>query len=182
MACISLPTAAAIAAVGSAVVGGVGAYESGQATKASDKFNAAIASENSTIAKTNAGWASAAGEEKAAMSEQKTRATVGAIKSNEAASGVDVNKGSPVDVRSSASELGELDAITIRSNAAREAYGYQVKSASEKAQSDLDIAGGENAATAGDINAVSTVLGGAGSAGSNYARYLQSNSGMNAGQ
>lgn len=55
---------------------------------------------------------------------------MGAIKAAEAAGNVDVNSGSAVDVQSSAAALGELNAITIRGNAAKEAYGYETQSTS----------------------------------------------------
>ncbi len=59
----------------------------------------------------------------------KTRGQVGAIEASQAASNITVGSGSAVDVRSSAAEMGELDALTIRSNAEKQAYGYQTQAA-----------------------------------------------------
>lgn len=168
-----------IASIGSSLIGGVGSLISGNAKSESAKYNAAVAANNATIASQNATRAAQAGEAQAAMSQQKTRATVGAIKASQAASGIDVNQGSAVDVRSSAAELGELDAITIRSNAARTAYGYQTQSASDTAQSNLDKFTAENDETASEIGAGTTVLGGLGSASLNYGKFLN-NGGMSA--
>lgn len=151
-----------------------GAYEQGQAGKVSEKYNAAVSQQNANVAKQNEAIAGQAGEEQAAMVQQRTRATVGAIRANQAASGIDVNSGSDVDVRSSASELGELDALTVRSNATREAYGYGVQAENFEAQGTLDQFEGENDLKAGEIGAGSTFLSGLGSAANNYARYQMS--------
>lgn len=169
-------TAASIgtyASLASSVIGGIGAIQQGRASSASAKYNSAIASNNATIATQNAQFAGEAGEAQAAMSEKKTRAEVGSIQNNQAASGINVNSGSAVDVRSSAAENGELDAITIRSNAARQAYGYQAQSTSENAQATLDKSQAGYDSTAGDISGATTFLGGAGNAGLNYEKYLQ---------
>ncbi len=60
-----------------------------------------------------------------------------------------------------------LDAMTIRSNAARAAYGYQVESVSKAAESQLLKKQAKNDKIAGVIGAGSTVLGG-------YAKGVQS--------
>lgn len=156
----------------SAVVSTVGALSSAAATARSAKYNAGLAAENAQIANQNATMAGAAGEQQAALAEQKTRATVGAIKAGQAGSGVDVNTGSAVDVQSSAAALGETDAINIRANAARQAYGYQTQATGYTAQQQLDKATADNAGVAGDITAGATLLGGFGQAGSKYSKYL----------
>jgi hypothetical protein len=164
----------------STIAGASGAYNSGRAQQGAANYNAAIASQNAQIARENATHAGQAGEQTAAMSEMKTRAAVGSIKANQAAAGVDVNSGSAVDVRSSAAELGELDAINIRSKAAQDAYGYENQAKSFDETGELDKFTGENAETAGTIGAASTFLGGAGSAATNFARWQLQSSPMSA--
>lgn len=170
----------AVGAVG-AGVSAIGAINAAHAQSEAADYNAKIAAQNQQLANQNATQAGLAGEQQAAMSEQKTRAEVGAIKAASAAGGVDVNSGSAVDVRSSAAELGELNAITIRSNAAKQAYGYETQATGSGNQATLDTLQGSNATTAGEIGAGSTLLGGLGSAGANYAKFLNTNSPMNAG-
>lgn len=174
---ISVPTAlmiaGTVASAGAAAVGTMGAIKAGEAQKEAADYNANVAKTNAAIANQNAVHATQAGEEQAAMREQRTRATIGAIKANQAAGNIDVNSGSAVDVRSSAAALGELDAINIRANAARQAYGYQTQGASFTAQGQQDITAGENAETAGEIGAASTFLGGTGNAAENWARFQQ---------
>lgn len=157
----------------SAITGALGAFEQGQSTASADKYNGQIALANSQIATRNAVQASEAGEIQAANSEMRTRANAGAIKTNQAASGVDVNKGSAVDVQQSEDQLGKLDALTIRSNAAKQAYGYETQSFSDTAQSELDKSAATNAATAGDIGAGSTLLGQGSNAGTKFQEYQQ---------
>lgn len=173
---ITLPlvaySALGLMAVGGAV-GTYGAIQAGDAAKGSANYNAKVAQRNSAVSQENATIASQSGEAQAGIQGQKTKATVGAITANQGASGVDIGSGSATDVRSSARELGELDALTIRSNAAREAYGYQVQGKNQEAQGTLDIFEGKAAKAASYVNAGSTFLGAAGQATSEYGKYLQ---------
>lgn len=159
------------ATLASGAVGAYGAIQSSDAQSKAAKFNAEVAGVNQQIANQNAEFAGAAGEQQAAQQEMKTRAEVGSIKANQAAGGVDVNSGSAVDVRSSAAALGELNAITIRSQAARTAYGYQNQAESYGAQQGLETSQAAAAQTAGAINAGTTALGSLGSASSNWANF-----------
>lgn len=182
---ISVGTATAIGAA-APVIGALGtglsvlgSIKQGQAAKSSAKYNSQIQQQNAKIAQQKAQMAGEEGAAKAAAEGLKTRAQVGAIKAAQAANGVDINSKSAVDVRSSAAELGQLNAITIRSNAAKEAYGYQTDSASYKGQAELDKQQGKYAAQAGYIDAGTTLLG-QGSAGKQsglWDSYL-SNTGM----
>lgn len=164
-----------VAAVGMQALGSIA---QGNAAAKSANYNAAIASNNAQIATNNATLAAQQGAANAGIEQQKTRATVGAIKAAQAANGVDVNKGSAVDVRSSAAELGELNAITIRSNAARSAYGYQTQAASDQAQAQLDRQQGKYAKQAGYVKAGTSILGDAAMAGGagNFDSWLNSTS------
>lgn len=171
-----MPTTAAVAAVAGAATAAYGAYSSGQASSAAAKYNSQTAANNAAIATQNARFAAEEGEVNVANEQQKTRAELGGILANQGASGVDVNSGSAVDVRSSAAETGELNAINIRANAARQAYGYETQAASDMGQSALDKSQAGNDTTAGYIGAGSTLLTGAGQAGSTYQNYQMNNS------
>lgn len=153
------------------VIGAAGAIKTSQAQASASKYNASIAAENSAQALSNANIASASGSEQAGISSEKTRQTVGALTANEGASGIDVNSGSNLDVRSSQADVGRLDALTLRSNAAREAYGYQTQANNFSAESQLERTEASGDLTAGAINAGSTLLGSAGTAATNFARF-----------
>jgi hypothetical protein len=172
--------AAAVGAAAAVIGGGVGAYgaiESSQASSEAANYQAQVSANNAKIASQNAEYATAAGEAQVTQSQLKTADVVGAIKTNEAASGLDVNSGSNVDVQSSAKELGELDALTIRNAAARQAYGYQTQSMSDVASGQLQQAQASQDITAGMFGAGSSILGGVSSAANQYGRYLQLNGG-----
>ena len=162
---------AAASALGG-VVQAFGSIQQGQAQSQAAAYNAQVAQQNAQIQQQNATWAAQSGEEQAAAQEQRTRAQVGAIKAAEAADNIDVNSGSAVDVRSSAAELGELSALNIRSNAAKQAYGYETQSWNAQAQANLDQANAAYAQQAGEIGAASDLLGGASDASTSWANYL----------
>lgn len=161
-------------AAGSAVLGAISSIKQGNAEAAAANYNAQVSANNAAIANKNAEYAGAEGEAAVQQQQLKTRAEVGAIKANQAAAGVDVNQGSPVDVRSSAAELGELNAITVRSNAARQAYGYQTEAASDLGQAALDKSQASNDKSAGYINAGTTLLGGASKVNDSYNSFIGS--------
>lgn len=168
-------TIALVASLAGAAVSGVGAIQQGKAAANAANYNAALAANNAKIALNNANTANLAGEQQAAVQEQKTRAQVSSEKTAQAAGGIDVNSGSAVDVRSSAAANGELNALTIRSNAAREAYGYQTQSASQTAQGELDKSQAKNDITSSYITAGGDLLSAAGNAGMQYANWSKTN-------
>jgi hypothetical protein len=162
------------AAIGAAATGlsgavkAVGALQQGEAESQAASYNAQVQRQNAQIEQQNANWAGQAGEVQAAAQEQKTRSQVGAIKAAEAANNLDVNSGSAVDVRSSAAQLGELSALNIRSNAAKQAYGYETQSWNAQAQANLDQADAAYARQAGEIGAAGDLLGGIGGGWTSY--------------
>lgn len=149
--------------------------------------NSKIAANNAQIQQENVNLVSEAGNQQSANEGLKTKATVGGILSAQGANGVDVNSGSAVDVRSSASELGMLNALTVRSNAAQVAYGYEIGTQQQQynsqqylGEASLDTAEAGYAREAGAIGASSaelqgdvSLLGSASSLGGNYLKYRQ---------
>lgn len=171
--------ALALSAVGTAV-SVVGQMQNAAAQQKVANYQAQVAENNALLAKEQAKQTTAAGEAATMQQQMKTRATVGAIRAAQGASGVDVDTGSNVDVRSSAAELGQLDALTIRSNAARQAYGYETGATSQQAQAGLDRAAGAQAGTAGLFGAAGSLLSGASSIASQYTGWkLAAGSGLN---
>lgn len=163
-----MPWGFAAAAIGAAI-SAYGAISSSQAQASASKYQSQVEQNNAIIAEQNASWAAQAGNAQAEQKQLQTRAKLGGIIASEAASGLDVNSGSALDVRSSASELGQLDAINIRSNAARTAYGYNVQSTSDQNQSQLDEFEAKNATSSGYIKAAGSVISSAGDAYGDWA-------------
>lgn len=164
------------AGLASSVIGGLGAFQSGRASAAAATYNSQVSEQNAQLAQQNAKWATEAGEAKVEQQGAKTRAQVGGILAAQAANNVDVTKGSAVDVRSSAASLGELSAINIRSDAARQAYGLESQASSASAQSQLDKMEAGQDEIAGEVGGASSVIGGVGTAASNYGKFLNQNS------
>lgn len=157
---MGFPAIAMSAAVGMQAIGSI---MGGEAASASAKYQAAVARNNAVIAQQNAAYALQAGERAATKKQLETAGTIGREKAIQGAGNLDVNTGSPADVRGSTASLGELDALTIRNNAARQAYGYATQSQSFGSQAALDTAAGSQALTAGYIGAGTSLLSGASS-------------------
>lgn len=152
-----------------------GQLQQGKAESNANLFNAQVAAQNADIATQKQQWAGELGDQAASTSQMKTAAMVGSIKAQQGASGIEVGTGSNANVVTSAREIGMLDAMTIRSNAAREAYGYATEAYSHKAEEALDRYAAKNNIAASKIKATSTLLGTA-AEGSKYADYSKAKS------
>lgn len=158
--------ALSIAAAASAAGAGVGAYsaiQSGEAASASAKYQAQVADNNAIIAGQNAQYAEQQGVVQEQEQRQKTAAFVGAQLAGQAANGLDVNSGTDVSLRQSSSELGEEDALTIRSNTAHNVQAYENQASSSTDQAQLDTFDSTQSQLAGFISATGSIVGGAGS-------------------
>ena len=167
-----------LAAAGTAA-GVAGQMQQASAAKASADYQSQVAAGNAAIATQNAQESAASGEQQAAISEQKTRAEVGSELAAQGASGVDINSPTAMAVRTSQDMTGQLDAQTIRSNAARQAYGYETQSTNFENQSSADTAQGNNAMTAGEVGGAGSLLSGVGNASLNYAGVMNKATGIN---
>lgn len=157
-----------------------GEMQQASAQSAAAKYQSEVAAGNQKIAEQNANYMAASGEAQAALQEQKTRAEVGSIAAAQASSGVDINSQTSSNVRTSKGELGALDAQTIRSNAARQAYGYEVQGAGFQNSASADIAQSNNAITAGGVGAGGSLLNGFGNEAMNYSSAMNKGSGIGA--
>lgn len=165
-----------VISVVSTVMGAVGKIQAGEDAAAADRYNSEVAANNALIDKQRATLAGQEGEVNAATEEQKTKAKIGGILANQGASGVDVNSGSASDVRASEAMVGAQDAINIRANAARTAYGYQTQASNDEAQSELDRAKAGSDQRAGLIGGATTVLSDVANPQGPFASYMSQNS------
>lgn len=167
--------ALAIAGMGLNLLGGMsqaaGARAQGTAQAESYGYQAMIARNNAQMAQRNAQWTSEQGEVGSTVEGMKTGAQVASMKAAQAAGGVDVNTGSAVSVRDAALRLGAINALTIKSNKAREAWGYQVDKTNEEMQATLDERAGKYAKQAGEMGYGSTLLSTAGSVVGQWQKY-----------
>jgi len=129
--------------------------------------DAAIQDFNATVADQQAQDAITRGTEDEQRFRAQVRGLLGSQRAGFAGANVDVDFGSPVDVAADAASLGELDALQIRTNAAREAWGYTVESTDYRNRATIErktgvqlAAAGQQARSAGNLNALTTLVGG----------------------
>lgn len=96
-----------------------------------------MANNNATVAEQNARRAEQVAANNAQAKSMEARARLGKVKATQAASGVDVNTGSALDVQVGTRELGKLDTDTVFSNDLVKAYGYKSDAQSYRSQADL---------------------------------------------
>lgn len=131
-----MPVVAFIPAIIAAVGAGVGVAQTVRAGRASRAAGVAqreasdsvagVYDWNADIADFQAADADARGAYEEARFRASAKGLIGSARAVQAASGIDVNYGSAVDVQADIAELTELDALTIRTNTMREAWGYRV--------------------------------------------------------
>lgn len=170
----SLSSVATAATIGSTAISALGSIQQSRANSAAAGYNAKVAAQNAELQTKNANFAGAKGEQDVAAEGAKNKAALAATLAAQGASGVDVNSESSVNTRQSEAKIGALNALTVRSNAAKEAYGYQVGASSEAAQEKLLKKQASYDTTGGYLNAGATVLGGISSA-SKYTDWLNNN-------
>lgn len=176
----------AAVSIGSSIFGGItgaqGAETTAAANAAADNFKAqeyqyqaGVARANQVIAERNANYAIYAGEEQAQEGGMKLRAEIGQTKAQQGAGGLDVNSGSDAAVRTSEYNIGQENIAITRNNAAKVAYGYDVEAFQASQQAAWDVTGSSFetqaagfAQKAGDINAMSSILGGVSSVASKF--------------
>ena len=147
--------------IAGSLLGAGGAAAQGSANSQMYAYQAGLANLNQQIAAQNQTFATQAGDQQALREGLKQGQRMGAIKAGQAASGFDIRSGSNAQVQASQANLDAIDIATIRSNAAKVAYGYQETGATAGMQSQLYTQAAGNAAQAGGINAAASILGGA---------------------
>jgi hypothetical protein len=109
------------------------AVSSARAQRKQGEFEAHQNEVNASLAEESASDALARGKEDEAALRTDTKQLIGSQRAGYAAQGVQVDDGSALDVMTDATRQGELDALTIRTNAAREAHGYTVAAMNDRA-------------------------------------------------
>ncbi|MDR3569615.1 MAG: hypothetical protein P4L43_16440 [Syntrophobacteraceae bacterium] len=141
--------AAAPYLAGASIATGVaGTVIQGEAQAQSADYMAQVARNNQLIGQQNADMALEQGTAQEEAQREKTGAQISQERASYGAMGVDPNSGSALGVRSSAAELGELNAQTIRYNAQVQAWNdinqansYAAQSQLNKSQEGWDVTG-----------------------------------------
>ena len=137
-------------------VGALGQLYAGYAGYQAGRANEALANWNADTLDLQAQDAITQGFEAEGRLRRNVVGLVGVQRAGFSNQGVDVNQGSAADVQIDTVRQGETDALTVRNNAAREAWAYRVRAAQTRAE-------GEQAAASGRSQAVGGVLGAFGS-------------------
>jgi len=122
-------------AVAGALASAYGTYQQSKAAKGQAKFQAGVARNNVILSERAAEDAIKRGE----VAESQKRKEIEILKGKQlagfAGSGSSLSSGSVFDVIGETAELGELDALTIRSNFARESYEKRIQGSNFQAES-----------------------------------------------
>jgi hypothetical protein len=126
-----------IAAIGAAA-GTYGAVKQQQAANDANEYNAQMQERNAKLADAQAQDALKRGEQDANTMRTRARSVMGQQKSALSSSGVDITSGTAQDLFSSSINTGEQDAMKVKANAAKEAWGYQMQSQNDVEQARLN--------------------------------------------
>lgn len=145
-----------IAVTATAIMAGSSIYQ-GYTQRKEASYSAKISRNNATIQDRLAEDAIVRGDKREALMRRKIAAFAGSQRAALAASGVNVDTGSASLLAADTLAQGELDALSIRDAAEREAWGYRSRAENYRTQSELTKMAGRNAQRA-------TILSGFGNA------------------
>lgn len=173
----AIPIIGLVGTLASTAIGVVGTMQqSAAASRAADyrsqvaENNAAIARENQKVANDNARAAEAAGAARAEQEAIKARDLVGRQKVAAAASGLDINSGSALDIRAGTAGQAMLNDLNVRDETNRRAYSYRQQGRGLAAQAENFDTESEAASTAGSSAMTGGILSGVGQAISGAAK------------
>lgn len=169
------PVTLTVLTVAAAGVTAYGQYQQGQAAKQAGEYQAAVAEQNARTSENLAKDAEQRGQIAEQNQRRQTAALMGRQQAVLAAKGIDLANGTPLDILSQSAEYGELDALTIRHNASLEALQLRAQAGNQRAQGQLSLLEGNNAATAGTLSAGGTLLSGGAKAGGYWQQYKGTN-------
>lgn len=124
------------------------------------EYQAGVAEVNKDIALQNRDYAFQVGESEAVAYGLKAQRRAGQLKAAQGASGIDIGSESSVAVREGQKATTRLDLATIRSNAARVAYGYESEAVQYENQAELYRRGAKDTRKAGRTSATASLISG----------------------
>lgn len=140
-----------------------GQSQAGTANSALYGYQAQVARRNAEVQRQRADYAEKAGIAGADIESLRGANILGTVKARQAASGVDVNTGSNVDVRAGIAKANRFSAENVLNNALLQAWGYKNQAANEEAQAGIYDAAARGAISGSDLAAGGTLLEGASS-------------------
>lgn len=139
-----------------AVAGGV---QTARAQKAAGEAQAQADEANARIGQQQAEQARQIGNMEEERQMRRVRAAVATQRATQAANGLDVNSGTALDLQAETAGFGTADALNLRSNAIRQAWGFEVGAVNDINSASAARAAGSNAATGTMLTTASQVAG-----------------------
>lgn len=139
----------------------MGANEEAGAQQEQAKYNQQVAGNNQQIANAQAEDILGTGRINEETQRYLTAQKLGEARAGAAARGVDVNEGSAVDIQSNLAATGEQEALTIRSNASKQALAARQQAQYFGQQGQLEGMQKKQAGIAGQYGVAGSILGGA---------------------
>lgn len=168
---MGLPALSIAATIGSTVLGIGGQIAQGNENAALANYQAQVAANNQILANRAAQDAKARGDIAAANAQTSANSLLGRQKTALAANGVNVNQGTALDIQGNTKAVSENEALTIRSNAAREAYRYETEGANYGNEEAVALSKAANDQSAIFGNALGTALTGGGSVADKWYKF-----------
>ena len=171
--CVSAAVMAVAALVTSAIgiaVSTYSSYQKQEATNTAAEYNAKVYEQNAQLAEEQASSIEQQGDIEAKQFRLYVSKFKGSQRSSFAGSGVVVDEGSAMDVLMDTTTYGELDALTIKRNAAKEAWSYRQQAKIYRSQGSLSLLNRGSSSLA----ATSTLLTGTSQLANSYANYKNS--------
>lgn len=147
----------------------VSAYKQANQQKDVLRYQAKVSQNNAQIAEWQAQQALTAGAQQEQVSRVRTAGLEGAQRAAMAANGIDLGEGNATDILATTKFMGEREALTIRDNAARQAWANRIQK-----QSYLDDANVNNANAAAinpGLASIGSLLGSSGTVASMWKTY-----------
>ncbi len=159
------------ASVAGAGVAAYGAMQQGRAASDAAKYQSKVAKNNAKVSAMMAQDALDRGSIEEDRQRKKTGLIIGAQRAAMAGQGTELGFGSPLDITGDAAAAGELDALTIRQNASREAWAFKNQQAQFMSDASASRYASGQSKTAARIGAGANLLAGASQVGNQWAGY-----------
>lgn len=115
----------------------VSAYGQARTQKQTADYQSKVAANNQKASEWQAQDALQRGNAAADMARRKGSQTIGSQRAAMAAAGLDISSGSALSILEDTEYFNQLDQVTIKDNAAREAWGYKVQASNSEASANL---------------------------------------------
>ena len=164
----ALPAIGLAASLASTAFGVYGSIQQGKAAEQQANYQAQVSRNNAITSQRQAADAIERGKIEEDQHRKKVQQLLGSQRAGISGSGFDLGDDTSLSILGDTAAMGELDALTIRNNAAREAWGFEVQGSNYTAEAGLAKMRGQNAKTASMWQAGGDLLGGAAKFATDY--------------